>query len=86
MIVGQSADPELEELIEAIIARDENIETCLNIITLQFGSRVMLALKLKMKPGISIETAVQNINDLEINIKQQVPAVAWCFVEPDIID
>ena len=86
LIVGQSADPELEELIEAIIVHDENIETCLNIITLQFGSRVMLALKLKMKPGISIETAVQNINDLEKNIKQQAPAVAWCFVEPDIVD
>ena len=86
LIVGQSADPELEELIESIIARDDNIETCLNIITLQFGSRVMLALKLKMKAGISIETAVQNINDLERNIKQQAPAVAWCFVEPDIVD
>ena len=86
LIVGQSADPELEKLIEAIIAGDDNIEACLNVITLQFGSQVMLALKLRMKEGIPIETAVQNINDLEINIKQQVPSVAWCFVEPDIVD
>lgn len=86
LIVGQSADPELEELIEAIIAGDENIDACLNVITLQFGSQVMLALKLKMKAGISIETAVQNINYLEKNIKQQAPSVAWCFVEPDIVD
>lgn len=86
LIVGQSAEPELEALIETIIAGDANIETCLNIITLQFGSQVMLALKLKMKTGISIEEAVQNINNLEKNIKRQVPAVAWCFVEPDIAD
>ena len=86
MIVGQSAGPELEHLIETIIAGEENIEACLNVITLQFGPRVMLALKLKMKTGISIETAVRNINDLERKIKQQAPAVAWCFVEPDIVD
>jgi len=86
LIVGQSAEPELEALIEEIIAGDENIETCLNVITLQFGSQVMLALKLKMKTGISIETAVQNINDLERKIKQQVPSVTWCFVEPDLVD
>ena len=86
LIVGHSAEPELQALIETIVAEDENIDACLNTITLQFGPQVMLALKLKMKPGISIETAVAHINALEKKIREQVPTVAWCFAEPDIVE
>lgn len=86
LIIGRSAEPELVELITKIIAEDENIESLLNSITLQFGPQVMLAAKLKMKAGISIETAVEHINDLEKKIKQQAPTIGWCFMEPDFIE
>ena len=86
LIVGRSADPEIEKLIEQIVDQDENIESCLNTITMQFGPDIMLALKLKMKSGITINEAVTHINLLEKKIKQQIPAIEWCFVEPDITD
>lgn len=86
LIVGRSAEPELEALIIKTIAEDENIEALLNSITLQFGPQVMLAAKLKMKAGISIDTAVEHINDLEKKIKQQTPTIGWCFMEPDFTD
>jgi len=86
LITGRSADPELEASIHGIIAEDENIEKLLHVITLQFGPQVMLAVKLKMRTGISIETAVTHINLLEQKIKQAQPAVQWCFIEPDIVD
>jgi len=47
---------------------------------------VMLALKVKMRPGLSLEEAVASINALEKRIKAKFPAVAWCFVEPDVAD
>lgn len=84
LLVGRSAEPELEATIEEIILEDGNFEEGLNTITLQFGSSVMLALKVKMKPGISIGTAVGHINALERKIKEKVPVVKWCFVEPDL--
>jgi cation diffusion facilitator family transporter len=83
LIVGRSAEPDLVALIDAIIAEDAAIETCLNTITVQFGPQVMLALKLKMKPGMSLDTAVTHINALERKIKERAPAVGWCFIEPD---
>jgi len=46
----------------------------------------MLAVKVRMKPGLSIEEAVECLNALERNIKAKFPEVAWCFVEPDIAD
>jgi cation diffusion facilitator family transporter len=86
LIVGRSAEPELRALIDEIINKDDSIEELLNSITMQFGSEVVLASKLKMKAGISIEEAVKHINELEVEIKKQVPTVKWCFMEPDIKD
>jgi cation diffusion facilitator family transporter len=86
LIVGRSAEDDLQEAIRADIAADPNIEALLNAITMQLGPDVMLALKVRMKPGIQIETAVQHINALEQRIKSKFPEVAWCFVEPDVAD
>jgi cation diffusion facilitator family transporter len=86
LIVGRSAEEDLQAEIRAEIDRDPSIDKLLNAITLQLGPQVMLAVKVKMKPGISIEEAVQHINSLERRIKQQFPEVAWCFVEPDTED
>ncbi len=86
LIVGRSAEDDLQAEIRAEIDRDPSIEKLLNAITMQLGPQVMLAVKVKMKPGISIEEAVAHINSLERRIKQQFPEVAWCFVEPDVED
>ncbi|MFT5396298.1 MAG: cation diffusion facilitator family transporter [Gammaproteobacteria bacterium] len=84
LIIGRSAEPELRELIDNIIEKDDAIEKLLNSITMHLGPKVMLAAKIKMKPGLSIEEAVKQINELEVEIQRQVPSVVWCFIEPDI--
>jgi cation diffusion facilitator family transporter len=86
LIVGRSAEEDLQEDIRALIAADPNIDDLLNAITMQMGPDVMLALKVKIKPGVPIETAVAHINALEQRIKSKFPEVAWCFVEPDVTD
>lgn len=83
LIVGRSAEPELVKLIDNIIMNDDSIETILNTITMQFGPHVMLAAKIKMNTGLSIEEAINHINELEAEIKNQAPTVKWCFIEPD---
>ena len=57
-----------------------------NAITQQMGPQVMLAAKVRMRPGISIEAAVASINALERRIKERFPEVGWCFIEPDLED
>ena len=84
LIVGRSAEPDLVELIDSIIKEDDSIEKLLNTITMQFGPDIMLAAKLKMKTGLSIEETVKQINELENEIQRQVPTVKWCFIEPDM--
>ena len=84
LIIGRSAEPELTELIDSIINKDSSIEKLLHTITIQFGPDIMLAAKLKMKPGLTVEETVKEINELEDEIQKRVPAVKWCFMEPDI--
>jgi len=86
LIVGRSAEPRLRKLIDDIIRQDPAIERLLNTITLQVGPKIMLAIKIKMCSDLTIDEAVTHINALEKRLKQQVPAIGWCFVEPDITD
>jgi cation diffusion facilitator family transporter len=86
LIVGRSAEADLRAAIAHEIDIDPAIDLLFNAITLQLGPQVMLAAKIKMKPGISIEEAVSHINELERRIKSRFPEVAWCFIEPDSED
>ena len=86
LIVGRSAEPGLKALIEKIIGADPDIECLLNTITLQLGPKFMLAAKIKMRSGLSIEEAVERINSLERKLKNEVPEIGWCFMEPDCSD
>ena len=86
LIVGRSAEPELQRLIDRLIGEDDAIVELLNSITLQFGPSVMLAAKIRLDPGLPVHTAVERINALERRIKQSAPQVKWCFIEPDVED
>jgi cation diffusion facilitator family transporter len=86
LIVGRSAEEDLQEAIRAQIEASDGIEDLLNAITMQLGPQVMLAVKVRMTPGLSIEKAVENLNQLERSIKARFPEVKWCFVEPDVTD
>lgn len=86
LLVGRSADPEVQATIEDIISKDDDILLVFNTITIQFGPDTMLAVKVKMDPKLTINEAVDHINDLERNLKARIPKLKWCFIEPDVRD
>ena len=86
LIVGRSAEEDLQEALKAEVAADANIDELLNAVTLQMGPQVMLAIKVRMRAGLSLDAAIACINALERRIKEKFPEVAWCFVEPDVAD
>jgi cation diffusion facilitator family transporter len=86
LLVGPSAEEDLQQGIVELIRSDPEIVGLFNAITQQLGPKVMLAAKVSMRPGISIESAVASINALERRIKERFPEVGWCFVEPDLED
>ncbi len=64
LLVGRSAEPALRTQIDRLIDADPEIEAVLNTITVQMGPRVMLAAKIRMRSGLTIDEAVTHINGL----------------------
>lgn len=86
LLVGRSADPLIQQAIQEIIGDEQEIERVFNTITMQFGPDTMLAAKIKLRADLDIDAAVQRINALERRLKDEIPNLEWCFIEPDVAD
>ena len=84
LLIGQSADDETCAEIQRILEARPEIEKILNLITLQLGPQIMVAVKAKMSKADSVQELIKNINVCESEIKNNNPAVRWVFFEPDI--
>jgi cation diffusion facilitator family transporter len=86
MIIGESANLTNKKEILKIIEKYPQIEDVLNVITVQLGPDVMIAAKIKLNSNLNLTEAVENINQLEKDIKKNLPDVKWSFIEPDFKD
>ena len=85
LLVGESADPEVEESARAAVADDERLSELISCITVQQGpGEVMVAMKIRFAPHLTADQVSDAINDFEKRLRGRVPAVRWCFVEPDL--
>lgn len=86
LLIGQSIEPEQRvQMLEFLQKRDE-IDQVFNLLTLQLGKDVMVAVKAKMVKMDSAESLVKAINRCEVALKQMFPQVLWLFFEPDLED
>ncbi len=83
LIIGKSAEPALQKLIADHVAADSAIAEVYNIITIQLGPDVMLAAKVRMNAGLSLNQAIDEVNELEVVLKRELPMLKWCFIELD---
>ncbi len=84
LLVGQSADPHLVKGVREFVDEQQEVEEVLNMVTLQMGADVMVALKAKMRETPDQQTLINNINDIERRLRAQFPPIVWLFFEPDI--
>lgn len=85
LLIGQSVEPGTKAAILEFLAERAEIERVFNLITLQLGSDVMVAIKAEMRddPNKGIVAA---INDVEAALKLRFPEIRWSFFEPDVAD
>lgn len=84
LLIGQSAEGEVRNEIKNFLDARPEIETVLNLITLQLGPQIMVAVKAKMAEYDSVEKLIDNINTCESDLKKMNPAIKWVFFEPDV--
>lgn len=86
LIVGESATPQLRAEIEAFVAAQHEVGQVLNVITLAWGDKVVIAVKARMRDMESCTglQMVEAINAVEARVQERFPAAQWVFFEPDV--
>jgi cation diffusion facilitator family transporter len=84
MIIGESASPEVRRAIEAHLRTRQEIRSIINLITLQWGRHVVVAVQAEMIDYESGRAMVDAINIVEADLQETFPQVRWVFFEPDV--
>lgn len=87
LLLGESADPALLEVIESCAKEDPRILKVLRTLTVQQGpGEIVVACKLQFQDDLTTQTLVETINQFELRLHDKCPEVRWSFVEPDNVD
>jgi cation diffusion facilitator family transporter len=85
LLLGEAAAPEIAEAAIATARELPELQSVLNVITMQQGpGEVLVHVKLAFDPSLDIESACRVINDFEARLRKARSEVRWVFVEPDI--
>ncbi|WP_306548047.1 cation diffusion facilitator family transporter [Desulfobulbus sp.] len=86
LLVGQGVDPATKQAMADLLSGRPEVERVLNLLTLQLGEDVMVAVKARMRPAGSEQQLIANINACEQALKAAFPQVQFLFFEPDLFD
>ena len=86
LITGESAEAGTENAIRAFLVARSEVAEVYNLLTLQMGEGIMLAVKARMTETASATAMIDAINCVEADLRVAFPAVGWCFFEPDTSD
>ena len=87
LLVGEAADPIINQHVEETARLHPQIQRVLACITMQQGpGEIIVAVKLKMVDGLSGQQMVKAINEFEVELQTRQPEIKWSFVEPDDTD
>jgi len=86
LLIGQSVDAELKAAMLEFLAGRAEIARVFNLITLQLGNEIMVAVKAEMKGELSGRALIEAINAVEKDMRVRFPDIRWSFFEPDVSD
>jgi cation diffusion facilitator family transporter len=86
LLVGHSVEPRLHAAINAFLLAQPEVELLFNVIAMQLGPDVMVAVKAQMRGELSGRELIDAINRVEAVMKAQFPEIRWSFFEPDVAD
>jgi cation diffusion facilitator family transporter len=86
LLIGQGVEPEQREALIAFLNARPEVDAVLNLLTVQMGPDVMIAVKARMAPAVDQRSFIEAINRTEKAMKEAFPDVRWSFFEPDIAD
>ncbi|MFO1419154.1 MAG: cation diffusion facilitator family transporter [Methylotetracoccus sp.] len=82
-LIGKSVEPEMRRAIDMFLGERHEIDRVYNLITLQLGDDIMVAVKARMSPSSSASETIVAINACEKALTNAFPRIRWVFFEPD---
>jgi cation diffusion facilitator family transporter len=86
LLIGQGVEPRRRAELLAFLTSRAEIAEILNLITVQMGPDVMVAIKARMTPTADNLALIEAINTVEREMKANFAEVRWSFFEPDVAD
>jgi divalent metal cation (Fe/Co/Zn/Cd) transporter len=86
LLIGQSVEPKQRIQMLEFLQKQDGIDEVFNLLTIQLGKDVMVAVKAKMVKMDSAESLINAVNRCEVGFKRAFPQVLWLFFEPDLED
>ena len=86
LLIGQGVDPATHREMVVFLEEQEGIAAIYNLISLQMGQDVMVAVKARMIDYPDQQAMIDAINRTEKALKARFPQVVWSFFEPDCQD
>lgn len=86
LLIGQGVDVTVDAEMRAFLRARPEVVELFNLLTLQLGDRVMVAVKARMAPYPSADALIAAINVVEAAFRERFPDVLWLFFEPDNAD
>ncbi|MBI9065763.1 MAG: hypothetical protein JEZ09_00645 [Salinivirgaceae bacterium] len=83
MLIGQSTNDKMRVEIKEFLESRPEIKQVFNLISIQLGTQIMVAVKVKMATMDSVDLLISGINTCELELKKEHPAIKWVFFEPD---
>ncbi len=83
LLIGQGVEPHIRQEMMDTLTANNKIEKIFNLLSLQMGDDVMVAIKAKMVETNSATKIIDDINECEVEFKLKYPQVKWLFFEPD---
>jgi cation diffusion facilitator family transporter len=85
LLIGESADPVINNLVEKEAQNHTDILKLINCITIQQGpGEVLMCIKIKCKSDLNALQISSLINSFEAGIRAKAPEVKWIYIEPDL--
>ena len=86
LLIGQGMEPRRRAELLAFLGHRTEVAEVLNLITLQMGPDVMVAVKARMQPTAGDQQLIAAINTVEAAMKIEFTDIRWSFFEPDVTD
>jgi len=83
LLIGQGVETHVCEDMKRFLQQRPEVDHLYNLLTLQMGPDVMVAIKARMRPTGSEDELINAINRVERKFHEAFPVAKWLFFEPD---